>query len=216
MAVPVIKFYTDSYKEFSESLKKSEKKYRNLFESSMDSIFLIDSELNILDCNPAALKLFNVDSKEQFLKLSPVELSPPNQIDGVRSSEKADNMIDIAMKTELHLFEWRHKRLDGQEFDASVLLSQVEIGGKTVIQATVRDISDQKQTQEMLIQSEKMMSVGVLAAGMAHEINNPLAGMIQNANVLSNRLSNKTIPANIKACRICKYYSRSHSSFYGE
>ena len=49
--------------------------------------------------------------------------------------------------------------------------------------------------EEMMVQSEKMLSVGGLAAGMAHEINNPLAGMMQNAQVLINRLT-KPIPVN--------------------
>ncbi len=49
----------------------------------------------------------------------------------------------------------------------------------------------------MMIQSEKMLSVSSLAAGMAHELNNPLAGMMQNAQVMISRLSGH-IPANIK------------------
>lgn len=60
------------------------------------------------------------------------------------------------------------------------------------------DVTEQIQIEEMMIQSEKMLSVGGLAAGMAHEINNPLAGMMQNAQVLMNRLATD-IPANIEA-----------------
>ncbi len=62
------------------------------------------------------------------------------------------------------------------------------------------DITDQVRMEEMMIQSEKMLSVGGLAAGMAHEINNPLAGMMQNAQVVHNRIS-KNLPANEKAAR---------------
>lgn len=57
------------------------------------------------------------------------------------------------------------------------------------------DVTDKVRLEEMMIQSEKMLSVGGLAAGMAHEINNPLAGMIQNASVVLNRLT-QNIEAN--------------------
>lgn len=64
------------------------------------------------------------------------------------------------------------------------------------------DVTEKVRLEKSMLQSEKMLSVGGLAAGMAHEINNPLAGMIQNAAVLSNRLGIGTeIPANLKAAQ---------------
>lgn len=65
----------------------------------------------------------------------------------------------------------------------------------------VDDVTEQVRLEEVLMQSEKMLSVGGLAAGMAHEINNPLAGIIQNAEVLSNRLTELSRPANLCAAK---------------
>lgn len=62
------------------------------------------------------------------------------------------------------------------------------------------NVTERVRIEEIMIQSEKMLSVGGLAAGMAHEINNPLAGILQTAEVLANRLSNEIpVPANEQA-----------------
>lgn len=64
----------------------------------------------------------------------------------------------------------------------------------------IDDVTEKVRMEEMMIQSEKMLSVGGLAAGMAHEINNPLAGMLQTAKVMKNRLVTQVdMPANLKA-----------------
>ncbi len=78
-------------------------------------------------------------------------------------------------------------------------LATKEIEGAVI---RVDDVTEKIRIEEMMIQNEKMLSVGGLAAGMAHEINNPLAGMIQTVSVMGNRLGNSiNMPANIKAAK---------------
>lgn len=69
-------------------------------------------------------------------------------------------------------------------------------GGEAIIR--IDDVTEQARMEEMVIQSEKMLSLGGLAAGMAHEINNPLAGMMASAQVIRNRLATD-LPANVRA-----------------
>jgi PAS domain S-box-containing protein len=64
------------------------------------------------------------------------------------------------------------------------------------------DVTERVRIEEIMIQSEKMLSVGGLAAGMAHEINNPLAGILQNMQVIRNRISDN-IPRNIQTAKEC-------------
>jgi len=182
---------TKSLKETSLKLKKdqetiwqNEKKYRNLFDNSTEALMIADSEGRFIDGNQAALKIFDLESIEQFISLSPAELSPQYQPDGLLSSKKAAKMIGQAIENGTNYFEWTHKKYSGDEFCATVLLSKIVLNDAVVVQATVRDITEQKRVDEVIKQSQKMETIGTLAGGLAHDFNNVLGGIMGTLSIL--------------------------------
>ncbi|WDP84037.1 MAG: HAMP domain-containing histidine kinase [Desulfobacter sp.] len=95
----------------------------------------------------------------------------------------------VATKEVIGTFHVRGKDKQDRTRYLDLSASLIQWENKSAILCFVRDVTEQVQTRELLIQSEKMLSVGGLAAGMAHEINNPLAGMVQSAQVVVNRLA---------------------------
>jgi PAS domain S-box-containing protein len=131
-----------------EALRSSETKYRMLFNSSRDAIMIAAPEKGFLSGNPAAVELFACKDEQEFVSYSPADLSPESQADGTPSAVKAQQMMAIAVQEGSHFFEWTHKRADGREFFATVLLTRMELEGARVLQATVRDITKQKLAEE--------------------------------------------------------------------
>ena len=100
--------------------------------------------------NLATLELFEVSSEAEFTRLGPWNISPEYQLDGSLSSQKASEMIAIAMSEGSHYFEWEHQTIAGQPFAADVLLSRIDVGSDVFLQATVRDISKRKRVESEL------------------------------------------------------------------
>jgi len=130
-------------------LKESETKFRTIFDSSNDAIMTLDKD-SFLDCNQATLKMFGYKKREEFLGKHPGAISPPTQADGTDSRKAADEKIATAFSTGENFFEWQHRRNNGEVFPAEILLTSMELAGRQVLQATVRDISERKKTDEEL------------------------------------------------------------------
>lgn len=133
-----------------QALRKSEERFRTLYESSRDAIMTLTSDQGFLGGNPATVALFGCRDEKEFDLLSPSDVSPEFQPDGRSSVDKAQEMMRLALENGSHFLEWTHRRVDGTEFFADVLLTRMEIAGKTLLQATVRDITKRKELEEAL------------------------------------------------------------------
>jgi len=171
----------------------NEEKHRVLFEASPDAIFFF-RDGRFEDCNPQALEMFGC-TREQLLGRSPAEFSPARQPNGENSRDLADRMIQSALSGAGSSFEWQHLRCDGSSFTAEVSLTVMNLFSESFVVSFLRDITERKQMRELMVQTEKMMSVGGLAAGMAHELNNPLGIVMQTVQNMERRLS-PDLPAN--------------------
>ena len=131
-----------------ELLKASTDRYKALFIASRDAIMTLEPPTwNFTSGNPATVAMFKAKNEGDFLYRRLWELSPEFQPDGRNSAEKAKDMIDKAMSEGVNFFEWKHKRLDGEEFLAEVSLSRVEMNEKIFLHAVVRDITERKKVE---------------------------------------------------------------------
>jgi PAS domain S-box-containing protein len=118
---------------------------------------------------------------------------------GVESVEYFENPV-LTKNGEERLIAWHNAHIKDKQGRTAATLSSGE------------DITESKRARELMVRTEKMITVAGLAAGMAHEINNPLAGILQSIQVVKNRIS-ADLPANRKAARECGTSIESVSAY---
>lgn len=153
------------------SLQESEHKFRSLYEATSDAVMLLNEEM-FFDCNFATLKMFGCSQKEDLYGKHPMDLSPPVQPNGEESKTLSQQKIAAALETGSCRFDWVHKRLDGSEFPAEVLLNSLEINGEKFLQAVVRDITDRKRDEDQIKAS--LAEKEVLLQEIHHRVKNNL------------------------------------------
>jgi PAS domain S-box-containing protein len=138
----------EELKNSRDELTRSETKFRTLYDSTSDAVWLLD-ENGFIDCNKAALELFGSATKEALKAKSPSDLSPRQQTGGIDSRTLASQRMASAFEKGSVRFEWLHQKVDsGQTFPAEVLMTAMELDGRRIIQAVVRDITDRKAAED--------------------------------------------------------------------
>ena len=146
-------------KRVEDVLRDSEERFRTLYTDSRDAIMVLSPERGFLAGNPAAITLFGLQDSNDFSIQTPASLSPEFQPDGATSSIKSQEMMRLALEKGSHTFEWVHRRADGTEFPAMVLLSRFKSRGAQILQATVRDITEQKRNEAALVWERNLLNM---------------------------------------------------------
>lgn len=177
-------------KQAAEALKKSEERYRLLFDSNPQAMWVIDSETNaILAVNKVALRKYGY-SESEFLAMKPSDINQAS--DDRRPPEKPvadpDNLAQIDHQ--------RHRLKNGDLIDVEIHNHELTFEGRQAAIVLVNDITERLKAeaerdklQAQLLQSQKLESIGRLAGGVAHDYNNMLGVIIGYAELMRTKLA---------------------------
>ncbi|GEM_PF-1653019 len=137
-----------------EEVESKEKKYRTIFESANDGIFVIDDNYRFIEINQKVLETLKVE-REDIIGKTPWDFSPDKQPDGRSSEEKAKEMIDRAREGEPQFFEWFHETQDGDEIITEVSLNRYRLDSEGKVMAVVRNVTEKKETKKELQENKE-------------------------------------------------------------
>lgn len=153
------------------SLKQSEERYRVIVENSLDAIGINDGE-KWLYINRTGVSLFGGHHRDDIVGQPIYRFLHP------RFHEKCKMRTKAIMSGVIQdLTEQQWYTLDGKLIETEVLAIPILFEEKKAVQIIIRDITERKENQKLMIQSEKLSVAGQLAAGIAHEIRNPLTAI---------------------------------------
>ena len=174
------------HKQIESALQESEERLRIIFEASQSGIVQVDMEWRILFANRRMAEMLACPLKN---------LIGSSYVDHLHKSERSagDTLMRQLATGEIdHVYTERHYiREDGSDFWGYLSGRRLEVSDGILkgLVGIITDITERKQMQELMVQTEKMVMIGGLAAGMAHELNNPLGVILQNIQNIQRRVS---------------------------
>ncbi len=196
--------YITQLKNSRETIKKSERKYRRIFEGSMELIFVIDKHGNFMDINQAGISMLGYMSAGEFQGVNFNEfLVKPDRIEKLFEKIHSNGFIkdwDCTLRTK-----------NGRELQVLISsMPHIDDGNIIGYEGFIKNVTHRKNMERQLLQADKLASLGQLAAGVAHEINNPLGLilgytqlLIRNESVESQKNEDlKTIEKHTRNCKM--------------
>ncbi len=170
-------------KRAEEALRESEQRYRTLMTQTPIGVVTCDRAGNITHVNPALLEILGSPSEEATRQFNLLTL--PSLVEAGIAADFRRCMEEATQITA----EYPYRSYWGKESIVRLHMIPLRDESEAVsgALATVEDVTEQRRLQEQLIQSAKLASIGQLAAGVAHEINNPINGIINYAQLLLNK-----------------------------
>jgi len=161
----------------AEALRRSERRFRALFNRAPLAIFTLDRHWRFVSANRAAFRLAGLNAPAPGAKL-------PDHVVGA-DWPVVEAELTRSFRGETRDFLFHFRRADGAVRQASTVAVPVEErGGVRAVLAIARDVTEEVELRERLTHSEKMAALGGLVSGVAHELNNPLAGIAAMAQAL--------------------------------
>ncbi|MDG4476260.1 two-component system sensor histidine kinase NtrB [Thiovibrio frasassiensis] len=174
--------------EAEADLRQSEDKFRNLTASAQDAIAMMDHRGNISYWNEAAAEIFGFSASEALGNPIHTLISPRLSESGQRGAMEEKPVSDGPIRETIELIT---KRKDGTELPIELSLSEARVKDRWNSIWIIRDITERRRAedetklqQQQLVQADKMISLGVLISGVAHEINNPNSIAMLNTSML--------------------------------
>ncbi len=178
-------------KAAEDNLRKAQAYISNIINSMPSVLVGVDSDGKVVQWNSEAERVTGI-AVDDAVGMPIIQAFPDLSSEMERIGEAMQNRQTIFIPKQAY------QQSGGIHYKDITVYPLIANGVEGVV-IRVDDVTEKIQLEEMMVQSEKMLSVGGLAAGMAHEINNPLAGMIQNADVMKKRLTDTEMPANKRA-----------------
>ena len=170
-------------RQLEQEIVVSGQKYRALFDSASDAIFLVDLEtLEIVEANESGCRLMQYTGVDQAPR-SFLDFCPDLRCEGASLLEHKRAFDAMFSPSN----EFYMARSNGERILCEGSVNLVQDNRRSVLQVNVREITERKRLEQQLRQTEKLSALGQLTAGVAHELNNPLAVVMGYAQLLSRR-----------------------------